>query len=73
MKINKQHFLGNFIASGSHLKILVKSISKAQHLLTEADLDGVDGINYAAAEKFADIRVQNCLANNVPGSGGTIL
>jgi hypothetical protein len=59
--------------TGNHLKFLVKSTSKAEHMLTESDVNGEDGMNYAAVEKFADIRVENCLAKYVPGSEGTVL
>jgi hypothetical protein len=42
-------------------------------MLTEADVNGDDSMNYAAVEKFIDVRVENLLSAEVPGSDGTIL
>jgi hypothetical protein len=59
--------------SGNHLKLLVQKYSKNQHLLTETDVNGEDGMNYTAVEKFVDERVTNLLSNEGEDRRGTII
>jgi len=55
------------------LKLLVNKYSKNQHLLTETDINGDDGMNYAAVEKFVDVRVTDLLAKEGEDRTGTII
>ncbi|XP_026285684.1 uncharacterized protein LOC113211514 isoform X1 [Frankliniella occidentalis] len=62
--------IGNYLASQTHLNILIKNFPKEEHGLTE-DL-GKDKMNFDASVKISSERVTNLLEDNVPGSDGTI-
>ncbi|KAJ1531323.1 hypothetical protein ONE63_000007 [Megalurothrips usitatus] len=64
--------MGNFIASSSHLKIIINSASKAEHGLTEYDLTKSDKMNFNATMKMCSTRVLSSMKQNVIGSEATI-
>jgi hypothetical protein len=64
---------GNLIASGNHLKLIVRNHSKDQHQLTETDINGSDSMNYAAVEKMFHERVSKLLELKISNSKGTVL
>ncbi|KAK3907741.1 hypothetical protein KUF71_018377 [Frankliniella fusca] len=63
--------LGKYVASQTHLKILIKNIPQEEHGLTDHDLEK-DKMNFNASIKMCSERVTTSLQKNVTGSEGTI-
>lgn len=63
--------LGRFVASASHLKILISEESKDKHGLTPTDIKPEDKMNFKSAQKMCSFSVINLLSA-VPASEGTI-
>lgn len=63
--------IGKYVASQSHLKILIENVDKAVHVLTKNDLKKQDKMNFSASEKISSERVTDCLKDNIKGSEGT--
>lgn len=65
--------LGKKIISSTHLKYLVRHVSKDKHLLTYSDIEPKDRQNFLSAEKICSERTIQCLSDYVPESEATIL
>lgn len=65
--------LGDSFISISHLKTLVKNVSKDVHHLVLSDICPSDRQNYASLEKIMSDRVIEALEKNVVDSKGTIM
>ncbi|KAE8738051.1 hypothetical protein FOCC_FOCC016472 [Frankliniella occidentalis] len=80
-KLNPSRLLpiGNFIASQSHVRVLIKSVNKVEHGLTENDIDKKDKMNFNSSLKICSERVTNLLegkmpgTTKIPGSEGTVV
>ncbi|KAK3925540.1 Teashirt-like protein 1 [Frankliniella fusca] len=70
--------IGNYTASQSHLRILIKSVEKEKHGLTEYDLDKQDKMNFNSSVKICSERITNLLEGTTPdtpkihGRDGTV-
>jgi len=62
---------GKYLASSSHLHIIVKNVSKTVHGLSEYDLTKEDKMNFDATVKMCSTRVVDTLKEHVPSSNGT--
>ncbi len=60
--------LGNKIASVSDLEMLLRAVSKDEHLLKDGDLNQHDKMNYDAVERLCNPKVQELLRKHVPGN-----
>lgn len=65
--------IGRKIISSTHLKYLIKHVSKDKHLLTYSDLEPKDKQNFLSAEKICSEKTLKCLSDYVPESEGTIM
>lgn len=63
--------LGHYIASKSHLKILVDTVSKDKHLLVPSDIRPLDKMNFKPVLKIMNPIVRSHLNEHVPASLGT--
>lgn len=63
--------LGHFIISSGNLQILINTVSKDKHLLTQSDLSPRDKMNFGSVIKICDPKIWALLENHVPGSEGT--
>ncbi len=59
--------LGNKIASCSDLEMLLRTVSKDQHLLKDGDLNQHDKMSYDAVERLCSPKIQELLQKHVPG------
>ena len=64
--------IGNFTASQTHLRQLIKTQPKEEHGLTEYDLDKEDKMNFNASLKISTEKVTNLMKATVPGSEATV-
>lgn len=64
--------MGKYVASVSHLKMLLSDKSKDIHRLKSTDLDGSDKMNFDAVLAISDERMETILAD-VAGSEGTVV
>lgn len=64
--------MGKFVASISHLRILMNTTTKDAHGLTSTDITGADKMNFRAVLAISNERVESLL-KNVPGSAGTVV
>lgn len=64
--------LGNYVASATHLRILIDNTSKQEHGLTKSDLCCKDKMNFRAVEKMCESRVIDNL-RNIASTEGTII
>ncbi|CAG9814528.1 unnamed protein product [Phaedon cochleariae] len=62
--------LGKYLASVSHLQIVIQEFSKEKHLLCPSDLKPEDKMNFRSAEKMYSEKVRQFL-KSVPLSEGT--
>lgn len=65
--------LGKRIISSTHLKYLIRHVSKDKHLLTYSDIEPKDRQNFLSAEKICSEKTIQCLSDYVPESEATIL
>ncbi|KAK3928956.1 L-lysine 4-hydroxylase [Frankliniella fusca] len=63
--------IGNYVASPSHLRVLMDERSKDEHLLTSSDLDK-DKMNFNSSIKICSENVRTVLSKHIPGSDGTV-
>lgn len=63
--------IGNNIISLNHLKILMSTIPKDEHLLSATDINVEDRMNFNAVLKISDPRIISLLLKKVPGSEAT--
>lgn len=63
--------LVNFRANRAHLQMLIDTVPKDKHFLTEKDLNNKDKMNFAATLKICDTKVIEALKKYVPDSCGT--
>ncbi|KAK3931898.1 putative protein phosphatase 2C 60 [Frankliniella fusca] len=63
--------MGNFVATPSHLRELIETQSRDNHLLSLNDISSNDKMNYRAVEKISDECVTKKLST-IPGSKATI-
>lgn len=64
--------MGDYNASTTHLRVLIREHSKDQHGLTEGDIDIKDKMNYRAPERLCRQIVTDLLTELVPESRGTV-
>lgn len=64
---------GNGIVSNTFFKILIDTISKDKHCLTESDINPKDRQYFLSASKMRNTNTQQCLLEYVPGSKPTVL
>lgn len=64
--------IGNKVASVSHLKILINTVSKSIHGLVYSTICPDDRQNYNSLERIMDTRVREALTTYILGSEGTI-
>lgn len=64
--------LGNKQISQSHLKLLIKTVSKTTHGLILNDVDPKDRQNFSSYEKITSERVRNALTKYIVDSEGTV-
>lgn len=64
--------LGNFVASSTHLRILIAEKEKEEHALTMTDLDNKDKMNFRAVENICSIRVTKIL-RTMPSTQRTVV
>lgn len=62
--------IGNFFVSISHIQFLMENFSKDQHMLTAADIDPKDRMNFRSAEKVFSENTHSLL-ENIPNSEAT--
>lgn len=65
--------LGNKQISQSHLKLLIKTVSKTTHGLMINDVNPKDRQNFSSYEKMSSERVRNALSKHVVDSEGTVI
>ena len=65
--------MGKFVASSSHLRIIVNNVSKAEHGLCEYDLTKEDKMNFNATMKMCADRTTSAIEKHVPGSEATLV
>jgi hypothetical protein len=63
--------MGQFIVSESHVKFLIREVSKDNHELTEGDIDPKDRMNFRSMEKLMSQKVTEQLKLKIPESDGT--
>lgn len=64
--------LGNYIASKTHLEVLLTVVTKDKHLLAKNDLNCDDKMNFDAVEKISKEHVIELLNTHIPQSQGTV-
>ncbi|KAJ1518841.1 hypothetical protein ONE63_011545 [Megalurothrips usitatus] len=64
--------MGVHVVSLSHLKIVIRQESKAEHGLTEHDLCTKDKMNFTATTKICSERTSNVMKENVPSCDATL-
>jgi len=63
--------IGKYIATKSHLQILIDTVSKDKHLLVQSDLSSQDKMNFKPVMKIMNPAVRSYLKDNVHASTGT--
>lgn len=72
LKLTTDLIIGRKVASVSHLKILLNTVSKEEHGLIYSDICPDDRQNYSSLEKIMSPKVIECLEKYVVDSEGTI-
>lgn len=72
LKLTTNVLIGKKVASVSHLKILLNSVSKADHGLIYSDICPDDRQNYSSLDKIMASKVRESLEKYVVDSEGTI-
>lgn len=64
--------MGKFLVSVAHLKVLIDSLSKDKHLLTETDINPTDKMNSRSVDKIIHEKVTDLLEKHVTDSDATV-
>lgn len=62
---------GNYQVSITHLRDMIDNVSKDNHSLTPYDVDPKDRQNFSSLKKITEMKVRDCLKENVPDSEAT--
>lgn len=64
--------MGDHMVHPEHLRILIRTVSKDQHLLVSSDISASDKMNFKSVRKITDLKVSENLKIHVPKSNATI-
>ncbi|KAF2900402.1 hypothetical protein ILUMI_05785 [Ignelater luminosus] len=62
-----------YLVSVSYLRILMETVSKDKHLLTQTDINPLDQMNFKSIEKIVQKHVSDLLKQNVIDSDATVV
>lgn len=63
--------MGDHMVHPEHLRILIRTVEKDQHLLVSSDISASDKMNFKSVRKITDLRVTENLDKHVPKSNAT--